>query len=117
MFEGLSNNGPLEAPFNRCTHWTRCAALDSCDLKKWRAKKMLSGFPRNSWNYNLMTWLSFFKNSWSNITSVLEWPRPVVQLKNMPLCMFYLLSKHLNLQTKDLSRQETILKYSSTLTQ
>jgi hypothetical protein len=33
---------------------------------------------------NLMTWLSFFKDSWSNITSDLRWLRPVVQLEDMP---------------------------------
>jgi hypothetical protein len=31
-----------------------------------------------------MTWLSFFKDSWSNITSDLQWLWPVVQLENTP---------------------------------
>jgi hypothetical protein len=61
-----------EAPSKRCTRCTRCDAVwDSypgfvCS-EEVAGDEVLSGFSRKSWNLNLMTWLSFFKDSWSKI--------------------------------------------------
>jgi hypothetical protein len=47
-----------EAPSNRCTHCTRCAAWDSCPgnvcSEGVTSDEMLSGFPRKPWNCILM---------------------------------------------------------------
>jgi hypothetical protein len=61
-------------------------ALITLDLPGWNSRTKFvcseevaddvvpSKFPRKSWNKNLMTWLSFFKDSWASVTSDLTSP-------------------------------------------
>jgi hypothetical protein len=72
-----------EALSNRCTHFTRCAAWDSCPgfvrTEEVAGDEVVPEYPRKSWNSNLMTWQSFSNDSWSKIPSDLKWLR-----QNMP---------------------------------
>jgi hypothetical protein len=52
----------------RCLTDALTAAWDSCPglvyFEDIAGDEVLSGFPRKSWNWNLKTWLSIFKDSW-----------------------------------------------------
>jgi hypothetical protein len=57
-----------EAPSDRCTHCTRCAAWDSCPGAVWISSEVLE--------LKFDNLAVFFKDSWSNITSDFRWLRP-----------------------------------------
>jgi hypothetical protein len=60
-------------------------------LREWQGKRDAADTGRftHSILLNLMTWLSFFKDSWSNITSDLRWLGPVVQLEMPSLILTF----------------------------
>jgi hypothetical protein len=59
-------------------HWMCSVGLLSGICVLWRSEGSAVWISSEILELELLTWLSFFKDSWSNITSDLKWLRPVV---------------------------------------